>query len=92
MGKYKNPFLLYKENISALKLTLLGSLVGPYLGITFSLLAIKSANVAIASTLMATVPIIMLPILRALYRKHFGWKGIVSAILAVAGVIVLIDY
>ncbi len=92
IGKYKNPFILYRENFSALKLTLLGSLVGPYLGITFSLLAIKSANVAIASTLMATVPIIMLPILRVLYQEHFGWKGIAAALLAVAGIFALIDY
>lgn len=92
IGKYKNPFILYKENFSALKLTFLGSLVGPYLGITFSLLAIKSTNVAIASTLMATVPIIMLPILRIIYHEHFGWKGIAAALLAVAGIFALIDY
>ena len=50
--------------------TAIGS-YGPYLGITFSMVAITHAKVGIASTIMATVPIIMLPMIRYYYKENF---------------------
>ncbi|MGB9912416.1 MAG: DMT family transporter, partial [Candidatus Kapaibacteriota bacterium] len=51
--------LLEKRNISLL---LLGSFIGPYLGISFSFIAVTHIQVGIAATIMSLQPILMLPI------------------------------
>ncbi|HTP13798.1 MAG TPA: DMT family transporter, partial [Bacteroidota bacterium] len=70
-------------------LTLLGAILGPYLGITFSLLSIEHTKVAVASTIMATVPIIMLPLVRIVYRENLRWRAYAGAFVAVGGVAIL---
>ena len=87
--KYKNPFTTYRNDTKALYLTTAGSISGPYLGITFSLLAITYTKVGIAATIMATVPIVMLPILRYIYKEKLTWKSIAGAFVTVAGVAIL---
>jgi drug/metabolite transporter (DMT)-like permease len=70
-------------------LTLLGAILGPYLGITFSLISIEYTKVAVASTIMATVPIIMLPLVKIVYREDLSWRAYVGAFIAVGGVAIL---
>lgn len=89
IGRYKNPVRLYRNDIKSLALTIAGSVVGPFLGITFSLIAISNTKVGIASTLMSTTPILLLPIIRILYKEKIPVLGIVGAVLAVLGVAVL---
>lgn len=84
--KYKNPFSLFNKERSALGITLIGTILGPYLGITFSLIAIENTKVGIAATLMSTMPIIMLPMIRFIYKEKLFWRSITGAILAVAGI------
>ncbi len=50
------------SNPTGLRFILLGTLVGPFAGIWLSMVAVQSAYVGIASTLMALTPIVMLPI------------------------------
>lgn len=88
-GKYKNPVKLYKADVKALKMTVLGSILGPYLGITCSLVAVAYTKVGIAATLMSTVPIIMLPVAVFVQKEKLTWRGIIGAFLAVAGVAIL---
>lgn len=88
-GKYKNPVTLYKSDTKALKMTILGSILGPYLGITCSLIAVAYTKVGIAATLMSTVPIIMLPVAVFIQKEKLTWRGIIGAFLAVAGVAIL---
>ena len=73
----------------ALLFTAIGSVIGPYLGITFSMIAISHAKVGIASTLMATVPIIMIPMIRFYYKEKLSWISIVGAVVAVSGIAIL---
>ena len=87
--KYKNPVKLYKENPKALSSTIIGTVLGPYLGITFSLVAIANTKVGIAATLMSTMPIIMLPYVRYVYKERLSWRAIAGAFIAVAGVTIL---
>ena len=88
-GRLKNPIRIFLGNKRALVLTLAGSVLGPYLGITFSLIAITYTKVGIAATLMATVPILMLPLVRMIYKERLSWHAIVGACVAVAGVAIL---
>ena len=73
----------------ALMFTAIGSVIGPYLGITFSMVAISHAKVGIASTIMATVPIIMLPMIRYYYKEKLSWVSIIGACIAVSGISIL---
>ncbi len=86
---YKNPLNIFAKDLKALSSTLTGTLLGPYLGVTFSLLAVEHAKVGIAATLMSTVPIIMLPIAKYVYKEDLNWRSIGGAVIAVAGVAIL---
>jgi drug/metabolite transporter (DMT)-like permease len=86
---YKNPIKIYKANPGAFASTVLGTILGPYLGITTSLIAIKYTKVGIAATLMATVPIVMLPLVKFIYKEDLNWRATVGAFITVAGVAIL---
>lgn len=89
LRRYKNPVKLYVKNKSALGATVIGTFLGPYLGITFSLIAIANTKVGIAATLMSTMPIIMLPMVKYIYKEKLSWRAIAGAVIAVIGVAVI---
>jgi drug/metabolite transporter (DMT)-like permease len=68
--------------------TAIGALFGPFLGVGLSLLAVQLAPTGVASSVMATTPILMLPV-SWMRGESFGWAGALGAVLAVAGVAVL---
>jgi drug/metabolite transporter (DMT)-like permease len=77
------------RNRKALWLILGGAITGPFLGVTFSLVAIQNTEVGIASTIMALPPVILLPISRIVFKEQFGWQAIVGTLIAVLGVTML---
>jgi drug/metabolite transporter (DMT)-like permease len=79
-------FAAYRQDRRALALTGAGAIFGPFLGISFSLISVTFTSVAISSTLMATVPIMMLPLVRVIYKETLSWRAIAGAVIAVAGV------
>jgi len=87
--RFQNPFKFYAKDLKALTFTIAGTIFGPYLGITFSLIAVEYTKVGIASTLMSMMPIIMLPIVRYYYKEKLKWRSIIGAIIAVGGVSIL---
>ncbi len=87
--KYKNPVKLYSKDIKALWSTFTGTIFGPFLGVTCSLIAISNTKVGIASTIMATTPVIMLPLVRIINKEKINWRAIAGATLAVGGVAIL---
>ena len=84
-----NKISILRQKKDALRYIIIGSIIGPFLGITFSLIAIANTYVGIASTLMATVPIVMLPIIKFYYKQKLSIISIVGAIIAVGGISVL---
>lgn len=86
LKKYKNPYRIFSNNKSAFGVTLLGTILGPFLGITFSLIAVENTKVGIAATLMSTMPIIMLPMVKYIYKEKLSWRAIAGAVIAVSGV------
>lgn len=87
--RYRNPIKLYKNDKKALRMVFIGSIIGPYLGISLSYIAVTNTLVGIASTLMSTVPIIMLPISFFYYKEKLTFKAVIGAFVAVAGVAIL---
>lgn len=87
--RYKNPVRIYSKDSYSRKVILIGTIFGPVLGITLSLVAIEYTKVGIASTLMATMPIIMLPISRFYFKEKLEWKAIIGAFVAVVGAAII---
>ncbi len=70
----------------AMKPLLLGAFFGPFLGISFSLLAVKHTQAGIASTIMAIVPVLILAPSAWIYKEKITPVEIAGAIISVAGV------
>ncbi|MBI5020105.1 MAG: DMT family transporter [Ignavibacteriales bacterium] len=87
--RYGNPIKTFRGNSTAFWLTISGSFLGPFFGITFSLIAIANTNVGIASTIMAMVPILMLPLVKFIYKEKLTMTAIIGSFIAVGGVVVL---
>jgi drug/metabolite transporter (DMT)-like permease len=74
------------HNKSGMMLTSLGAFFGPFLGVSFSLIAIKYTEAGIASTIMALVPVfIILPAI-ILFKQKVTLPEILGAVVSVAGV------
>ena len=72
-----------------LSLVIWGAILGPYLSITASLMAVANTQVGIASTLMATVPLLMLPISKFYYKEKLSITSILGTIVAVSGIAII---
>lgn len=70
----------------AMGATFMGSIFGPFIGVSLSLLAVQNANTAVASTIMATTPIIILLPYVLIYKKKVTWVETLGAVLSVVGV------
>ena len=88
--KKDNAFRALVDDKKAAGLSMLGAVLGPFLGITLSLISIMHTQIGIATTLMATTPIIMLPIAHFLFKERLTLPAIAGAVIAVAGVMILI--
>ncbi len=67
----------------------LGSFFGPFLGVSFSLLAIRYTETGVAATIMAIVPVLIIAPSVILFKEKVGPREFVGACLAVLGVAVL---
>ncbi len=74
------------RNAPAMKALVAGSIFGPFLGISFSLISIKYTHTGIASTIMAIVPVLILAPSAWLYREKITAIEIAGAVISVAGV------
>lgn len=63
-----------------------GSIFGPVLGVSLSLMAVQYTSTAIASTIMATTPVLILIPYTLVYKKKVTREEVIGAILSVAGV------
>lgn len=76
------------QNKSAMKRVALGSVFGPFLGVSFSLLAIQHTQAGIAATIMSIVPVLIIPPAILFFHEKVNWKEIIGAVITVAGVAV----
>lgn len=89
LRKYKNPFKLYLKEHKTFRLVVLGSIMGPYLGISLSFVALTNTKIGIAATLMSTVPVIVLPLSWYFYKEKLSFISIAGAFITVAGIAML---
>jgi len=70
--------------------SLIGTAVGPILGVWLSLVALQHLSAGAASALMVTTPLFLLPITWFAYRARIGWLGLTGTLLTVAGAVTLV--
>jgi drug/metabolite transporter (DMT)-like permease len=75
-----------KEGISNVTI---GAFLGPFLGITLSMVAVTYTQTGVAQTLMSLMPVLIIPTLWIRYRQRTSWRGILGSAVAVIGVAVL---
>jgi drug/metabolite transporter (DMT)-like permease len=85
LGRWKATFQAFSNHKAMMQLSL-GGFFGPFLGVSFSLLAVQLTNTGIASTIMAMVPVFIIPPSIILFKEKVTLKEISGAILAVGGV------
>jgi drug/metabolite transporter (DMT)-like permease len=85
----KGTISILKEKPKAIQHILVASLIGPYLGVFFSLVAIQNAEIGIASTLMSLQPIILIPIGIYFFKEKITSQAVAGTIVALIGVAVI---
>jgi drug/metabolite transporter (DMT)-like permease len=85
LGMWKSTFQAISNHKAVFQLSL-GAFFGPFLGVSFSLLAVQLTNTGIAATIMAIVPVLIIPPSIILFKEKVTLKEVIGAILAVGGV------
>jgi len=84
-GRLKVAF----KDLPAMKITTIGSVSGPFIGVYLSLLAVQNTSTGVASTIMAIVPVLIIPFSIMLFKERINLREIVGAIIAVTGTAIM---
>lgn len=85
MGKWQSVRTAIADRKALIHITV-GSFFGPFLGVSFSLLAIQHTSTGIASTIMALVPIFIIPPSIWLFKHKITLQEIIGTIVSLIGV------
>ncbi|MCF8368535.1 MAG: DMT family transporter [Bacteroidales bacterium] len=77
------------KNRKGMLFTILGSIFGPFLGVSFSLLAVQHTETGIAATIMSIVPILLIPPAIFLFKEKVTLREVIGSFIAVGGVAIL---
>lgn len=70
----------------AMKFIGIGAFFGPFIGVYLSLLAVTYTTIGIASTIMAIIPVLIIPPAIFLYKEKVTLKELIGAFISVGGV------
>jgi drug/metabolite transporter (DMT)-like permease len=84
--KRVKPVLAAFKNREGMKGIIIGSIFGPFLGVSLSLYSIQHANAGVASTIMAIVPILIIVPSVFIFKQKITKAEIIGAVISVAGV------
>ncbi|MDZ7314745.1 MAG: DMT family transporter [candidate division KSB1 bacterium] len=80
------PAVATLKNRKAALIVLAGALLGPYLGVWLSIVAVKYTEAGVAATLLSTVPIMLIPLEFLFYGRKPTWRSLIGTLAAVFGV------
>lgn len=86
--EWKNIFVVCKQ-VRVMKYITLGSFFGPFLGVSFSLLALQYTATGIASTIMSISRILIIPVSIMIFHEKITKKEILGALISILGVGIL---
>ena len=69
--------------------TLGGAICGPFLGIWMSLVAVKYTETGVAAAIMASVPVVVIPVTIIVYKQKPSVRAILGALVTTVGIALL---
>lgn len=78
-------------NTKALTFTAIGAFIGPFLGVSLSLLVLHYLTTGVASTFLSLVPICIIPFSIFLHKEHVSIRAFGGAATAVFGIYLLMS-
>jgi drug/metabolite transporter (DMT)-like permease len=77
------------RDLRAVAILTFGATVGPFVGVSLSMVALQYAPAGIVATIIGTMPVLILPFTIVLYREKVSLRAVGGAVVAVAGVALL---
>ncbi|MCP4704241.1 MAG: DMT family transporter [candidate division Zixibacteria bacterium] len=87
-GDIKKTITKLKDS-RALWWALGGTICGPFLGVWLSLVAVNNTEAGIAAAIMATAPVLVIPLVIIVYKEKVSIRAFIGAIIAAGGVALL---
>lgn len=82
---WSNIYMALKDK-KAMKNITIGSFLGPFIGVSLSLLAVQHAPTAIVSTITSITPILIIPAAVIIFKEKIASREILGSIIALIGV------
>jgi len=74
------------KDTRALIFTASGALIGPFLGVSLSLMVLHYLSTGVASTFLSMTPVCIIPFSIYLHKEHVSLRAFLGAIIAVGGI------
>jgi len=84
-----NDVLSALKNSRVVCYTVIGSFLGPFIGVSLSLLVLHYLAAGIAATFLSLVPVFIIPFSIVLHKEHVSIRAISGAVIAVSGIYLL---
>lgn len=85
-----NASIILRNEQNGLKYMLAGTILGPVIGVSCSLIAIHHLKVAEAQTIFALLPVIVMPMSFFIYKEKITLTSVMACLVSIAGVMILI--
>jgi len=85
VGRWPAVFVALRD-VRAMTIVIVGSIVGPFLGVVVCMIALRHAPTGVVATIVNTMPVLILPFAILLYRERVSLRAAAGAIVTVAGV------
>jgi drug/metabolite transporter (DMT)-like permease len=87
-GQIRSTVAVLEDRRAAMAVSV-GAILGPFIGVWLSLVSVKLIEAGVAATIMATVPVLILPLVILVYKERVSPRAALGAIVAVGGVAML---
>jgi drug/metabolite transporter (DMT)-like permease len=74
----------------AMMIVTFGALVGPTCGVVMCMIAVRNTHTGVAATIIATMPVLILPFAVFMFHERVSWRALGGALLSLAGVAMLV--
>jgi len=87
-GRLPRVFAASRDG-ATMKNTAIASVLGPYLGITLSMVAVTFTETGVAQTLLSLMPVMIIPVVWISHHQKTSRRSILGALIAVVGVTII---
>lgn len=87
-GRWKNVGTAFRDK-KAIAMTATGAIIGPFIGVSLSLLTLHYLTTGVASTFLSLVPVFIIPFSIFLHKEHVSIRAAAGAVIAVFGIYLL---